>query len=160
MAKPVRVRASSRAYLRANDGDYELSQVEEQAFLANREMPRFDQAAVAGATVDGDLDQALIEAYLDSCRSSSASLVRLSDADILFRTGVTTGHERTPTLAGLLALGIHPQQFAPNAVCRCRPRFHDVQNLPFAAAVFLDAVGVAVKYLENWQSAGFRRKFR
>ncbi|MGP3966481.1 ATP-binding protein [Streptomyces sp. 6N223] len=116
VAKPVRVRANGRAYLRANDGDYELSQVEEQAFLANRETPRFDQAAVEGASVGGDLDPALVEAYLDSCRRSSASLVRLSDADILFRTGVTTGPERTPTLAGLLALAIHPQQFVPNAV--------------------------------------------
>jgi ATP-dependent DNA helicase RecG len=116
VAKPVRVKATGRAYLRVNDGDYQLSQVEEQAFLANRETPRFDQAAVVGATVESDLDSTLVEAYLDTCRSSSASLVRLSDADILFRTGVTTRQERTPTLAGLLALGIHPQQFFPNAV--------------------------------------------
>jgi ATP-dependent DNA helicase RecG len=106
------------AYLRVNDGDHELSQVEKKAFLANRETPRFDQAAVAGATVEGDLDSALVEAYLDSCRSSSASPVRLSDADILFRTGVTTGSDRAPTLAGLLALGVHPQQFAPTPSSR------------------------------------------
>jgi ATP-dependent DNA helicase RecG len=115
-SKPVRVGDTERAYLRANDGDYELSQVEEQAFLANRATPRFDQAPVEGATVQGDLDPALVEAYVDSCRGSSASLVRLTDSDLLFRTGVTTGEDRVPTLAGLLALGIHPQQFAPNAV--------------------------------------------
>jgi ATP-dependent DNA helicase RecG len=116
VSKPVRVGATGRAYLRANDGDYELSQIEEQAFLANRGTPRFDQETVPGATVRGDLDPALVEVYLESCRSSSASLVRLSDEDILFRTGVTAGEDRTPTFAGLLALGIHPQQFAPNAV--------------------------------------------
>jgi ATP-dependent DNA helicase RecG len=115
-AKPVRVNATGRAYLRAGDGDFELSQVEEQAFLANRDAPRFDQEVVPGASVEGDLDPDLVDAYVDSCRKSSASLVRLTDADILFRTGVTAGVERSPTLAGLLALGIHPQQFVPNAV--------------------------------------------
>lgn len=113
--KPCRVRSSGKAYLRAYDGDYELSQVEEQAFLANRDTPRFDQAVVSEATID-DLDRALVAAYVASCQASSESLNRFGDEEILFRTGVTAGASRTPTVAGLLALGIHPQQFFPNIV--------------------------------------------
>ncbi|MFI7453973.1 ATP-binding protein [Nonomuraea sp. NPDC049714] len=115
VAKPCRVRATGRAYLRAHDGDYRLSQVEEQAFLAHRGTPRFDQAVIPEAT-GSDLDPDLVHAYIESCRGSSASLRRLSDEDILFRTGVTAGPQRLPTVAGLLALGVHPQQFLPNAV--------------------------------------------
>lgn len=113
--KPCRVRASGKAYLRGYDGDYALSPVEEQAFLANRTTPTFDQQPVADAS-RADLDTDLVAAYLSSCRASSAALARLVDEDILFRTGVTVTDQRVPSVAGLLALGIYPQQFFPNLV--------------------------------------------
>jgi ATP-dependent DNA helicase RecG len=47
---------------------------------------------------------------------SSASLRRLSDDNILLHTGVIASKDSGPTVAGLLALGIHPQRFLPNAV--------------------------------------------
>jgi ATP-dependent DNA helicase RecG len=163
VSKPVRVRATSRAYLRANDGDYELSQVEEQAFLANRDTPRFDQGAVAGASVEGDLDPELVAAYLDSCRRSSPSLVRFSDADILFRTGVTTGPERIPTLAGLLALGIHPQQFAPNAVIQASvaPRPGDPPGTRAADARRFDgSISLMLDEALRWVARNTRTRVR
>ena len=107
--KPCRVSSSGKAYLRSYDGDYELSQVEEQAFIANRSTPTFDQQPVPDTGV-GDLRPDLLVAYLASCRASSSALAELSDDDILFRTGVTTGRDRTLSLAGLLALGVYPQQ--------------------------------------------------
>jgi ATP-dependent DNA helicase RecG len=113
--KPVRVKATKRAYLRSHDGDFQLSRAEEQAFLANRTTPRFDVAPVSGASAD-DLDDQLVEAYADVCRSSSSSLARFGTDEILFRTGVLVGEGRQPSLAGLLALGVHPQQFVPNLV--------------------------------------------
>lgn len=113
--KPVRVKATGKAYLRAHDGDFQLSEPEEQAFIANRTTPRFDAAAVAGAT-RADLDDELVAAYVDTARASSSSLTRFDDEDVLFRTGVLAGDERRPSLAGLLALGIHPQQHLPNLV--------------------------------------------
>lgn len=112
--KPCKVKSTGKSYLRSYDGDYELSQLEEQAFLANRETPRFDQRTVEGATL-GDLDQELVGSYIDTCRSS-VPLSRLEDMEILFRTGVVAGPDRVPTVAGLLALGIYPQQFFPNLV--------------------------------------------
>jgi ATP-dependent DNA helicase RecG len=40
--KPCYVRNSGKAYLRAHDGDYAMSQVEIQAFIANRTTPLYD----------------------------------------------------------------------------------------------------------------------
>jgi ATP-dependent DNA helicase RecG len=113
--KPVRVKATGKAYLRAHDGDFQLSEPEEQAFIANRTTPRFDAGAVPDTT-RADLDDELVAAYVDTARASSSSLGRFDDDDILFRTGVLAGAERRPSLAGLLALGIHPQQYVPNLV--------------------------------------------
>jgi len=113
--KPCRVISSGKAYLRAYDGDYELSQVEEQAFVANRSTPVFDQQPVP-ATATTDLHPDLLTAYLASCRASSTALAALPDDEILYRTGVTTGTDRELSLAGLLALGIYPQQHVPNCV--------------------------------------------
>jgi ATP-dependent DNA helicase RecG len=113
--KPCYVRNSGKAYLRAHDGDYAMSQVEIQAFIANRTTPLFDQAVPPGASRE-DLDPDLVEGYIRSCRESSASLRRLDDEGILLHTGVVAGRDGAPTVAGLLALGIHPQRFLPNAV--------------------------------------------
>lgn len=113
--KPCRVKGTGKAYLRSYDGDYELSQLEEQAFIANRDTPRFDQAVVAEATVD-DLDSDLVSSYVDNCKATSPALARFNDSDILFRTGVLAGSERRPTLAGIIAMGSYPQQFYPNLV--------------------------------------------
>ncbi len=114
-AKPCRVRSTRRAYLRAYDGDFSLSSAEEQAFLANREVPRFDQTPVTEAQLD-DLDPALVNDYIGQCRIGSTSLARFTDAEILHRTGVTIGSEPIPSTAGLLSLGRYPQQFFPNLV--------------------------------------------
>jgi ATP-dependent DNA helicase RecG len=113
--KPCRVTFSGKAYLRSYDGDYELSQVEEQAFVANRSTPVFDQQPVPGTSVT-DLRPDLLTAYLASCRTSSTALAEMSDDEILYRTGVTTGPDRAISLAGLLALGVYPQQCVPNCV--------------------------------------------
>ncbi len=124
--KPCRVLSSGKAYLRSYDGDYELSQVEEQAFVANRSTPVFDQQPVPGTTT-ADLRADLLASYLTSCRASSTALGAMSDEQILYRTGVTTGTDRVLSLAGLLALGTYPQQHVPNCVIQASvaPRSSD-----------------------------------
>ncbi|MCF7551037.1 RNA-binding domain-containing protein [Pseudonocardia sp. WMMC193] len=114
-SKPCRVTKTKKSYLRSYDGDYPLSDVEEQAFLANRETPRFDIQPVNG-TSEGDLDPDLVTVYLRNCRQGSSSLDKMSDAEILHKTGVTTGSDRTLTLGGILSLGTYPQQYFPNLV--------------------------------------------
>ena len=113
--KPCRARASGRAYLRSYDGDYALSELEEQAFIANRSAPRFDREPVPGAT-SADLDPDLVDSYHRVARETSSALQRFDKDELLFRTGAVVGPDRTPTVAGLLALGVYPQQFFPNLV--------------------------------------------
>lgn len=112
--KPSRVTSNGKAYLRAYDGDYEMSELEAQAFIANRDHPRFDRQAVPGASAN-DLDADLLAIYRETCRGSSTSLSQFDDDELLLRTGVITA-EGSPTLAGLLALGVYPQQYVPNLV--------------------------------------------
>lgn len=114
-AKPCKARSTGRAYLRSYDGDYALSELEEQAFIANRSTPRFDQMPVSGAEYR-DLDPDLVESYCRVASESSPGLRRFENDELLFRSGVLVGAERTPSVAGLLALGIYPQQFFPNLV--------------------------------------------
>ncbi|WP_322755336.1 ATP-binding protein [Frankia sp. Cas3] len=118
--KPCRVTATGASYLRGYDGDYTLSALEEQGFLAARRPPRrpplFDRSPVEDARLD-DLDIELVETFLDAVRERDPSgLGRFDDdAELLCRAGVTlTGGQ--PTVAGLLALGVHPQQWFPRYV--------------------------------------------
>lgn len=115
-AKPCRVAATGTAYLRGYDGDFELSSTEEQGFLTARRSPHFDRERVEGATRD-DLDVDLIGAFVAAVRERDPhGLGRFtSDDELLRRAGVTVNDGR-PTVAGLLALGVHPQQFFPRYV--------------------------------------------
>lgn len=123
--KPLRVATTGKAYLRAYDGDYELSDLEVQAFIANRDHPRFDRQTVAGAGA-ADLDPGLVATYVDTCRTSSTMLARFDDDEVLVRTGVLA-QDGVPTLAGILALGLYPQQYVPNLVIQASvsPRSDD-----------------------------------
>lgn len=127
-SKPVRVRRSQKAYLRAYDGDFEMSALEEQALIANRDHPRSDRQPVAGTSVD-DLDADLLSAYRRTCRTSSSALSRFDDDELLLRTGVVLPDGRL-TLAGLLSLGVYPQQFVPNLVIQASvaPRAGDPEG--------------------------------
>lgn len=115
-AKPCRVAATGKAYLRAYDGDFQLSHLEEQAFIAARKPPMFDRALVEGATLS-DLDQELVDAYADSVyRNDPGGMGRFRDRlELLRRGGIIAGAD-IPTVAGILALGIHPQQWFPRYV--------------------------------------------
>ena len=115
-AKPCRVTGTGIAYLRGYDGDFPLSDLEIQGFLAARRPPLFDRRPVEGAGWD-DLDAELVTSYLATVRERDATgLGRFTDdAELLRRAGVIVAGGQ-PTVAGLLALGAHPQQFFPRYV--------------------------------------------
>lgn len=138
-AKPCRVGASGKAYLRAHDGDYELSQPEVQALLAARETPTSDTAAVPGTSAS-DLDPDLLPMYLRSRRAGSPRLATMDDAEVLQRTGVTTREAGELSVAGLLAMGVYPQQHLPMAVIRASvaPRRGDPPRTRVADACTFD----------------------
>ncbi|MEJ5944304.1 RNA-binding domain-containing protein [Pseudokineococcus basanitobsidens] len=161
-AKPVRVGATGRAYLRAYDGDYVLSHVEEQAFVASRSTPVSDHAVVAGTSVE-DLDEDLLRAYIASCRASSSSLAAMPDDEVLFRTGVTAGRGQEVTVAGLLSLGVYPQQHLPNCVIQASvapgvgdtaARAEDVRRFDGPIPVMLDE---ALRWVQRSSRTRLRR---
>lgn len=114
--KPCRVTATGAAYLRGYGGDYELSELETQGFLTSRRPPLFDREPVPDAALD-DLDPQLVSAFLATVRDRDPhGLGRFADdAELLRRAGVTLTGGR-PTVAGLLTLGAHPQEFFPRYV--------------------------------------------
>jgi ATP-dependent DNA helicase RecG len=115
-AKPCRVASSGKAYLRGYDGDFQLSHLEEQAFIAARKPPMFDRAPVEGA-VFSDLDPELVDAYVQSVRrSESEGLGKFADRMELLRRACVIAADNVPTVAGMLALGLYPQQFFPRFV--------------------------------------------
>lgn len=115
-AKPCRVAATGKAYLRAYDGDFQLSHLEEQAFIAARKPPMFDRAPVEGAVLS-DLDPQLLDAYAKSAyRNDPRGLGRFQDRlELLRRSSIITSDD-VPTVAGILALGLYPQQWFPRFV--------------------------------------------
>lgn len=124
-AKPCRA-GDGKAYLRSYDGDYELSQVEEQAFLAQRRQPRYDRQPVDGAS-DADLDPELVNAWAATVvERDPTGLGRFGPSEMLRRGGVVTP-DGTPTVAGLLALGVQPQQWFPRYTVQvaAAPAGHD-----------------------------------
>ncbi len=131
-AKPCVVKRSGKAYLRFADGDYTLSQLEVDGFIANRTRPRFDEADVAGAASD-DLDRQRVEDFVATARRADRRLATITDdADLLVKTGVLT-RGGIPTVAGLLALGQYPQQFLPH--CSIRAAVHADDASPTVRAL-------------------------
>jgi ATP-dependent DNA helicase RecG len=115
-AKPCRVLRTGRAYLRLGDGDYEMSSIECDGFIAARTRPRFDEAAVPDA-LRSDLDEGLLRSFLAHARQERARLRGLSDAEILVKMGVVH-RDGTPTVAGVIALAVYPPQFFPEMTIR------------------------------------------
>ena len=111
--KPVRVVKTGKAYLRMYDGDYPLSGPEEQIFVAQRGNPRDDEATQAYAGI-ADLDTTALASYLANRRANSRRFAAMEDQEILVRTGVLARDGVHLTLAGLLALGVYPQQHYPS----------------------------------------------
>jgi ATP-dependent DNA helicase RecG len=114
-AKPCVVRRTGKAYTRSWDGDFELSELEVQGLLANRSVPRFDLQPVVGSE-RSDLDAAMVGDFINTARSSDSGLARLPDDETLLQKLGVIGDGGVPTVAGVLALGVYPQEFFPNFV--------------------------------------------
>jgi ATP-dependent DNA helicase RecG len=113
--KPCRITATNRGWVRGWDGDYMMSELEEQAFLGQRLQPDHDRQVVAGASME-DLDAELLALWSKTAQEVDAGgLGRFDGVELLVKGGVVTP-EGVPTVAGLLALGRQPQQFFPRFV--------------------------------------------
>jgi ATP-dependent DNA helicase RecG len=110
--KPCRSTRDGAAYMRFWDGDYRLSQLEIDGFIANRSTPRYDEQPIAGSG-RGDLDAQLLNDFIRNVRSNDRRMPRYDDDELLEKLGVTRTDGEL-TVAGLLALGEYPQQHFPN----------------------------------------------
>jgi len=111
-SKPVRVKASGRAYLRQYDGTFPLSPLEEQALVAARSPRHYDRQPVPGSSLS-DLDSLAVATFLKTRRAQSSVFAGWSDGEVLHQAGVVAD-QGDVTMAGLLALGTLPQRFFPN----------------------------------------------
>lgn len=109
--KPCRVTSTRKAYLRVGDGDYELSQLEEDALVVARSRRRFDEDPIPGTGI-ADLDLDRVHEFLTNARTAIPTLRKFDDTKVLLKMGVLTG-DGAATVAGLIALGEYPQQYLP-----------------------------------------------
>lgn len=103
------------SFIRGGDGDRRLSRYEVTQLLSNREQPTHDQEIVAEATID-DLDPRLVEQVLrHAADRSPRAFDGVEPTMALKRLGAVQELDGVPrpTLAGLLSLGVYPQQFFP-----------------------------------------------
>lgn len=103
------------SFTRGGDGDRRLSRYEVTQLLSNRDQPTHDQEIVAEATID-DLDPRLVEQVLrHAADRSPRAFDGVEPITALKRLGAVQEFEEAPrpTLAGLLSLGIYPQQYFP-----------------------------------------------
>lgn len=104
------------SFIRGGDGDRRLTAYEVTQLLSNKGQPNDDAELVMTATT-ADLDQERVEGLLARLRSRpNRAFTEADDTTALIRAGALArdaeGKAR-PTLAGLLSLGIYPQQFFP-----------------------------------------------
>ncbi|MFD3684548.1 ATP-binding protein [Nocardiopsis sp. NPDC058631] len=101
--------------LRVSDGDRKLTDYEVSILLSNRSEQKQDLNPVPEAAFT-DLDQTIINGFLRRVRETKSSIFsRIEDREALRMLNVLVPHgeDLVPSLAGLLAFGIYPQQFEP-----------------------------------------------
>lgn len=105
----------SGSRIRVADGDRKLTEYEVSILFANREYQKSDLEPIEAAS-ENDLDPDAIARFLRRIRETKAAIFsRISDQEVLKMMNVLVEHEGRllPTLAGLLAFGVYPQQFEP-----------------------------------------------
>ena len=106
------------SFIRGGDGDRKLTEYEVGLLRANRGQPRYDRDPVDDALL-ADLDDDGVTALLRRARQRQPRAFRsVSEEVALQRLGVLvpagSGQDvLVPSLAGLLTLGVYPQQFFP-----------------------------------------------
>ncbi|MGD0244099.1 MAG: ATP-binding protein [Streptosporangiaceae bacterium] len=101
--------------LRVSDGDRKLTDYEISVLLANRAEQRYDVSPVPLATI-ADLDERALAGLLGRIRDTRGVIFGTrDDTQVLMMLNVLTSHEGNlvPTLGGLLAFGVYPQQYEP-----------------------------------------------
>ncbi|MCL2490832.1 MAG: putative DNA binding domain-containing protein [Propionibacteriaceae bacterium] len=103
------------SYIREHDGDRHLSSYEIHLMVTGRGQPQDDVVIVTDATV-ADLDPIEVDRLVERFRARRGeAFSRFTVPEILRMAGVCPrgGDDGEVTLAGLLALGVYPQEYYP-----------------------------------------------
>lgn len=118
-SKPCWVKSQSKyqgSYVRTHDGDRHLSAYEIDRLEENKMQPTWDLELVEGAAMD-DLDSEIVDAILRRERQVHPAVFGKLDDNKALTSLHIAGKDAQgmlrPTLAGLLAAGIYPQEFFP-----------------------------------------------
>lgn len=116
--KPCHITAQGKysgSFIRSGDGDRHLSAYEVDRLSEGSIQPQYDIEPVEQASVE-DLNPETLRAVVRRARDLFPRVFgRLADETILIQLGVLTrlGERVCPTLSGLLAAGVFPQQYFP-----------------------------------------------
>ena len=117
LMRPSHVRSKGAyggSFVRSGDGDRRLTAYEVTQLLSSRGQPKEDSEAVEDATLE-DLDGEAVAELLRRLRHAPTRAFDVDDVTALRRAGAVTEVDGVahPTLAGLLCMGVYPQQFFP-----------------------------------------------
>ncbi len=102
------------SYIRVGDRDDHMTEYEIYKCISYRDNVKDDLMPVVRATVK-DLDQKLLNRFLENVKANKPKFAEFSDEEILLQCGVLAQVEDKifPTVAGIMVFGIYPQKFFP-----------------------------------------------
>ena len=153
----------SGSYIRTGDGDRRLSAYEVDRLFEEREQPRHDCRIVEEAALS-DLDEQVLSGVIARERSLHPRYFAQLDRDeTLIKLGIAArdaAGDLRPTLGGLVALGLYPQEFYPALTIAFTSYYTSVRDEPAPdGRRFVDArtcVGGAAAMIEEAISAVVR----
>lgn len=105
------------SYIRVGDRDDNMTEYEIYKCISYREDVKDDLKPVVRATIK-DLDEKLINKFLENAKENRPKLSEFTDEDILLNYGVLVEVEDKifPTVAGIMVFGKYPQKFFLNGL--------------------------------------------
>ena len=102
------------SYIRVGDRDDHMTEYEIYKCISYKDNVRDDLKPVIRATMR-DLDQKLLNKFIENAKADKPKLSEFSDEEILLNYGVLTEVEDKifPTVAGIMVFGNYPQKFFP-----------------------------------------------
>lgn len=131
------------SFIRGGDGDRHLTAYEITQLLANHGQPTEDAEVVPDATMDDFDPQRVAEVGRRLRNRSPRAFGNLDDESLLIRLGAAVRAPDStvrPTLAGILCLGMYPQQFYPQLF---------VSFIALPGRVMGDSMSDGTRFLDN-----------
>lgn len=117
------------SYIRVGDADLPMTDYEIYSYDAYR-YKKEDELRIKERIDSSNLNNLLVDGYLSKLITIKSNLLNISKDKLLFFEGITDKNG-TPTLCGLMSLGVYPQLFSPNldiVAVRCASNEYGIEN--------------------------------